>query len=255
MENLRILGIEASAKVAGAAIYENGMIIAQESLNGALTHSETLMPMIDHLFQSAGITPDSIQAIALSAGPGSFTGLRIGAATAKGLAAGLNVPLIPLSTLEAIAYECCVAALPGSNLLIVPMMDARRSQVYTAVYESANADETAPLHNLLAPDAMSPDALSEFLKEQDRPALLLGDGAALYYSKLKAQGCTVHLAPAHLISASPAAVATLGAFYYEAGKTVEGSALEIEYLRKPQAEREREERLQAEAAKNSVKNL
>ena len=98
-----ILGIEAAAKVAGAALWRDGQIISEEMVNGMLTHSETLMPMIDRVMKSVSVEPEALTAIALSAGPGSFTGLRIGAATAKGLALGLDIPLVPLSTLEALA--------------------------------------------------------------------------------------------------------------------------------------------------------
>lgn len=225
-----ILGIEAAAKVAGAALWRDGQIISEEMVNGMLTHSETLMPMIDRVMKSVSVEPEALTAIALSAGPGSFTGLRIGAATAKGLALGLDIPLVPLSTLEALAYQAALA--PGR---IVPMMDARRGQVYTAVYRWENDR----LQTIWEPEAVTVETLRERLTAEAEPAVLVGDGAALYAERLR----PAVLAPAHRMHASAAAVAALGAWRYSEGLHISGDALQIEYLRKPQAEREREEKL------------
>jgi tRNA threonylcarbamoyladenosine biosynthesis protein TsaB len=231
-----ILGIEASAKVAGAAVYRDDQIVAEQMVNGALTHSETLMPMVDAVLQAANVQPEQLDGIALTAGPGSFTGLRIGAATAKGLALGLNIPLIPICTLEGLA-----ANMGPTDCLVVPMMDARRNQVYTAVYDWNQGE-------LMAPEAMSVADLAMKLQELGRPVVVLGDGSALYAEKLHAlSGVDVILAPAHLRHARAGAVAALGAKKYAKGEYINGSALELNYLRKPQAEREREERLAKES--------
>lgn len=230
-----ILGIESSAKVAAAAVWKDGQIAGEQMVNGTLTHSETLMPMIDRLLRSVEIQPEDLTAIALSSGPGSFTGLRIGAATAKGLALGLGIPLAPVSTLEALAFNAA-----PTDCLIVPMMDARRSQVYTAVY----AYEEGRLCEKEAPDALSPTELANRLRAWKRPVLLLGDGARVYESIIReGLDCPAYLAEAHLRHARAAAVAALGARRYMEGKTVQGSGLRLDYLRKPQAEREREERM------------
>lgn len=227
---MMILGIEAAAKVAGAAIWKDGQIVSEEMVNGPLTHSETLMPMVDRVMKAVGALPQDLSAIALSSGPGSFTGLRIGAATAKGLALGLSVPLVPLSTLEALAYQALLYEGP-----IVPMMDARRGQVYAAVYLRDGQE----LKTVYEPEAIPPALLAERLKKEGKQAVLVGDGAALYAEVLR----PAILAPAHLRHASAAAVAALGAKKYEAGFCVPGDELRLEYLRKPQAEREREEKL------------
>ncbi|MBQ7915654.1 MAG: tRNA (adenosine(37)-N6)-threonylcarbamoyltransferase complex dimerization subunit type 1 TsaB [Firmicutes bacterium] len=230
-----ILGIEAAAKVAGAAVYRDGQIVAEQMVNGTLTHSETLMPMVDAVLKAANMQPKELDAIALTAGPGSFTGLRIGAATAKGLALGLNIPLIPICTLEGLA-----ANMGPTDHLIVPMMDARRNQVYTAIYDYEKGE-------VMAPEAMAPADLAVKLQELGRPVVVLGDGSALYVEKLRELShVPVVLAPAHLRHASAGTVAALGAKKYEQGQSISGSQLELNYLRKPQAEREREERLARE---------
>ncbi len=232
-----ILGIESAAKVAGAALYENGRIIAEQMVNGALTHSETLMPMIEAVFQAAGRKPEELDYIALTNGPGSFTGLRIGAATAKGMALGLRIPLIPVCTLESLAF-----AAGFHHMLCVPIMDARRGQVYGAVYENGKV--------VLEPQAISPAELAEKLVELNRPCLFMGDAADLYREQFAAAlQENYHLAPAHLKDLRAASVAALAAEMLASGQTqgIPSDGLEIDYLRKPQAEREREARLAAEA--------
>lgn len=233
-----ILGIEAAAKVAGAALYENGRIIAEQMVNGALTHSETLMPMIDAVLKAAGREPEQLDYIALTNGPGSFTGLRIGAATAKGLALGHQIPLIPICTLESLAYTNGM-----QEKLCVPIMDARRGQVYGAVYEQGKA--------IVEPQAISPQELAEKLLEFNQPCLFMGDAADLYREHFEAVlQENYNIAPAHLKDLRAASVAALAADKLEKGLTtgISGRELAIEYLRKPQAEREREARLKLEAS-------
>ncbi|MBQ7016151.1 MAG: tRNA (adenosine(37)-N6)-threonylcarbamoyltransferase complex dimerization subunit type 1 TsaB [Firmicutes bacterium] len=231
-----ILGIESAAKVAGAALYENGRIIAEQMVNGALTHSETLMPMIEAVFQAAGRRPEDLDYIALTSGPGSFTGLRIGAATAKGMALGLRIPLIPVNTLESLAFTAGF-----HNMFCVPIMDARRGQVYGAVYENGKV--------VLKPQAISPTELAEELVKLNRPCLFMGDAADLYREQFAAAlQENYYIAPAHLKDLRAASVAALAADMLEKGQTqgIPSHELEIDYLRKPQAEREREARLAAE---------
>ncbi len=231
-----ILGIEAAAKVAGTALYEDGRILAEQMVNGALTHSETLMPMVDAVFKAAGRRPEQLDYIALTSGPGSFTGLRIGAATAKGLALGLRIPIIPLSTLEVLAYGA------GSEECHVPIMDARRGQVYSAVYAGEQV--------LMEPQAISIQELAEKLQAWGRTCMFMGDAADLYREQLSALlGDKYRIAPPHQKDLRAAAAAALAADKLARGlaRGISGSELTIEYLRKPQAEREREERLLAEA--------
>lgn len=225
-----ILGIEAAAKVAGAALYQNGRIIAEQMTGAGLTHSETLLPMIDSVFKAAGCRPEELDYIALTHGPGSFTGLRIGAATAKGLALGLGKPLIPLSTLEVLGYMGS-----GESRLRVPIMDARRAQVYGAVYGEDKV--------LLEPTALSTSELLAQLQKEAKPCIFMGDAADLYRDFFaEGLGELYSLAPAHLKDLRAGAVAALAADKLAKGiaPITPGDELTIEYLRKPQAERERE---------------
>lgn len=234
---MNILAIEAAAKVAGAALLRDGRIAAEQSVNGPLTHSETLMPMIDAVLRAADVTPDALDLITLTAGPGSFTGLRIAAATAKGLALGHKIPVLPLSTLEALAWNA------GEwDGLTVPIMDARRSQVYGAVYDKGTC--------LYGPDAMPPQELCDELIRLGRPCLFLGDAADLYENffreKLGALYRKASPDKKDLRAASSAALAQKK--LSEGVAPISGSDLKPDYLRKPQAEREREERLKKAAA-------
>ena len=126
---MRILGIESSSLVASTAIYEDGITMAEYTVDFKMTHSQTLLPMIDEMVKLVGIDLNTIDAIAVSGGPGSFTGLRIGSATAKGLGLALGKPLIHVPTMDAMGY-----CLYGASALICPMLDARRQQVYTGLY-------------------------------------------------------------------------------------------------------------------------
>ena len=128
-----ILALETSALVASVAVIEDNKLLGEFSINNKLTHSQTIMPMVDDVIKMIDIEIESIDYIACAEGPGSFTGLRIGSATAKGLALGLNKPIVPVSTLDALAYN-----IYDTNKLICPIMDARRNQVYTAVYKWEN---------------------------------------------------------------------------------------------------------------------
>ena len=127
---MKILGLDSSGLVAGVAIVEDNVLLAEYTTNYKKTHSQTLLPMLAELREMIDLDMESIDAIAIAAGPGSFTGLRIGAATAKGLGLALDKPLVEVPTLEGLAYNLC-----GTDKLVCPLMDARRNQVYTGVYE------------------------------------------------------------------------------------------------------------------------
>ena len=126
---MKILAIDSSGLVASAAVLEDGLLLAEYTVNYKKTHSQTLLPMIDEISRMLELDLNSLDAIAVAGGPGSFTGLRIGSATAKGLGLALDKPLISVPTVDALAYNFC-----GTERLICPMMDARRSQVYTGLY-------------------------------------------------------------------------------------------------------------------------
>ena len=234
---MKILAIEAAAKTAGAAVYSDGIIVAEENVMNGLTHSQTLMPMVEVVMQQAGMTGEEIDLLTFTKGPGSFTGLRIGAATVKGLSLGWHKPVLPLATLEVLAYN-----LIGRSELIVPVMDARRHQVYTAVYETADEG----LHLLFGPDVLPAADLIQYLTETGRPAVLVGDTLTVTQ---EAGGEAFATAPAHLNQLRPAAACALAESLLQQGaEFISGSEVEIDYLRKPQAEREREARLKEQGS-------
>ncbi|MBQ7796124.1 MAG: tRNA (adenosine(37)-N6)-threonylcarbamoyltransferase complex dimerization subunit type 1 TsaB [Lachnospiraceae bacterium] len=230
---MRILGIESSSLVASVAIVEDGVTMAEYSANFKKTHSQTLLPMIDSMVSLLGIELSTIDAIAISGGPGSFTGLRIGSATAKGLGLALNKPLIHVPTLDGTAYN-----LFGASGLICPIMDARRNQVYTGIYRFEKDFEV-----VMEQDAMDMGELIEKLNEMGERVIFLSDGVPVH-EKLIAERMTVpyDLAPAHVNRQRAAAVAALGAVYFAEGKIQDAADHGPDYLRKSQAEREREEK-------------
>ena len=234
---MRILGIESSSLVASAAIYEDGITMAEYTVDFKMTHSQTLLPMIDEMVKLVGIDLNTIDAIAVSGGPGSFTGLRIGSATAKGLGLALNKPLIHVPTLDATAYN-----LFGASGLICPIMDARRNQVYTGIYRFEKKFET-----VMDQDAMDMGELIEKLNAMGERVIFLGDGVPVYEKQI-AEKMTVpyDLAPAHVNRQRAASVAAFGAVYFAEGKTETAMEHKPDYLRKSQAEREREEREEKE---------
>ena len=244
---MKILGIDSSGLVASVAVVEDRVLLGEYTTNYKKTHSQTLLPMLDELRKMIDLDLSTVDAIAIASGPGSFTGLRIGAATAKGLGLALNKPLVEVPTLEGLAYR-----LWGSSNLVCPIMDARRNQVYTGVYEFPEA-ETGPeqefehvLRPVVAQEAMDIHDLLEKLGRLNRRVTFLGDGVAVYRDVIR-KDCPVafSFAPAHLNAQSAGSIAALGAVYYSLGKTVTAAQHQPEYLRKSQAERERDERNEA----------
>lgn len=249
---MRILGIDSSGLVASVALVENDTLLGEYSTNYKKTHSQTLLPMLDELKKMIELELDTVDAIAIAAGPGSFTGLRIGAATAKGLGLALGKPIVEVPTLEGLAYQ-----LWGSSSLICPIMDARRNQVYTGIYEfvqeaqiesetgaKAVQDELkVQLRSVVEQSAMDIRDLLAKLGRLDRRVTFLGDGVAVY-EKVIREECPVpfSFAPAHLNAQRAGSVAALGAVYYAMGRTISAADHQPEYLRKSQAEREREEK-------------
>ncbi|MDE6850934.1 MAG: tRNA (adenosine(37)-N6)-threonylcarbamoyltransferase complex dimerization subunit type 1 TsaB, partial [Lachnospiraceae bacterium] len=196
-------------------------------------HSQTLLPMIDQVVQMSGIALQEMDAIAIAAGPGSFTGLRIGASTAKGLGLALDKPIVSVPTLEGLAYR-----LAGSSGLICPMMDARRNQVYTGIYRAP----AGRLEVVADQKAVDVQEIIQELAEYQEPVIFLGDGVPVYQETIEQRFTGVYqLAPLHLSRQSAAAVAALGEIYYRQGKMETAQEHHPVYLRKSQAEREREE--------------
>ena len=227
-----ILGIESSAKAASAALYRDGELLAECYQRSALTHSRTLLPMIRDMLNNTDIKDESIDAVAVAQGPGSFTGIRIGVSTAKGLCWGLSKPAIGVSTLEAMAQ---LALFVPEETVVCPAMDARRSQVYNALFEIRNGT----LVRLTEDRPISAEALAQELSTLGRSVWVMGDGWKLCADALGKAGVPFTVAP-ETVRYQRASGVCLAA----AGKTpVDAQELLPEYLRLSQAERERQERI------------
>ncbi|MBQ3481956.1 MAG: tRNA (adenosine(37)-N6)-threonylcarbamoyltransferase complex dimerization subunit type 1 TsaB [Oscillospiraceae bacterium] len=226
-----ILAFESSARPASVALVRDGKLLAQSLQVSALTHSRTLLPMCEDLLKNTGLTLAEIDAIAVAQGPGSFTGIRIGVSTVKGLCWGAEKPCIGVSTLEAMAWHGLSA-----GGLVCPVMDARRAQVYNALFRIGDG---RPVR--LCPDrAISLEDLAGELRGLGESVFLVGDGAAVTKAFLDAQGLPCRLAPDDLVWQDAWGVAMAAQ-----GKTpVSGAELLPVYLRLSQAERERQERME-----------
>lgn len=236
---MKLLAIDSSSLVASVAVVTEDTVLAEYSLNYKKTHSQTLLPMIDEMTAMLELDLQEIDGIAVSAGPGSFTGLRIGSATAKGLGLALRKPLIPVPTIDAMAYQ-----LYGVQGAICPIMDARRQQVYTGIYAYENG-QFAVIEKQMA---VSVQELAQKLNALGKPVTLLGDGVPVYGALLQnllTTSCA--FAPAFAARQRAGALGLLAVQYYRAGKIETADAHKPEYLRVSQAERERRERLAKEA--------
>lgn len=232
---MKILGLDSSGAVAGVALLEDGVMKAEYNINYKKTHSQILMPMLDELVRMTECELCEIDAIAIAAGPGSFTGLRIGAATAKGLGLALEKPLISVPTCHALAYNMW-----GTDKLVCPILDARRSQVYTGFYEFVDGE----LVVISDQDVLSIDDVIQKIDELGRETIFVGDGIPVYRDRIDEKLQTKHLyAPAHMNRQTAAALAALAQKYYEKNELVCADDFAPVYLRKSQAEREREERM------------
>lgn len=237
---MRILALESSAKAASCALVEDDRLIAQAFQNSGLTHSQTLLPMVEDMLKNCGEGLETVECVAVACGPGSFTGLRIGAAAAKGLAWARGIPCAACSSLEAMAWGLC--HMEGRELCAV--MDARRQQVYRARFLATGEG----LVRLCEDGAV---ALEELEKELEKPQILVGDGAQLCYNSLKDGRVPLTLAPAHLRFPTAWGVARLGWEKAKRGELTTPEALALKYHRLSQAERERLERLGREAAEEN----
>ena len=235
---MKILALESSAVAASVAVSEDGALIAQSYQRSGLTHSRTLMPMCRDLLENCGLTLGEMDVVAVAAGPGSFTGLRIGVATAKGLAWPGDKPCAGVSTLEAMAWP--LAHLEGD---LCAVMDARRNQVYNARCQG----EGGRLLRLCPDRAISIDELAAELLSREKTQILVGDGAELCYNELTKRGLPVRLAPPHLRWQSAWGVARAAEELARTGGLVTAAELAPVYHRLSQAERERLARQQAAA--------
>ena len=234
---MKILALETSAGPASCAVVEDGVVLASSYNHTANTHSQTLMPMIEGMLKQASLSLDNMDLLAVSAGPGSFTGVRIGAAAVKGMAFPANKPCAGVSTLAAIARG---AEGVGFNGVVCAAMDARCRQVYTACF--AVGDEG--LSRLTPDEAISTEELKQRLQRLGKPIMFMGDGAALCYAECKYTVPQVQLAPEHLRFQHAVGVAAEAWEYAKNGEVVNAEALQPLYLRLPQAERELRERTQ-----------
>ena len=230
---MRILAFETSAKAASVALLQDGILLGEYYQNSGQTHSRTLMKMAEDLLRNCDLSAKDVDAVAAAAGPGSFTGVRIGAAAAKGFAWGRELPCYGISTLEAMAVGC--SHLDG---VICAAMDARRSQVYNALFLAKNGKLT----RLSEDRAISLQELGEGLRLREEKIFLIGDGAQLCYNTLREQLPDLVLMPEQLRMQRASGVALLAAAMAAEGLRPNGGEMEVRYLRLSQAEREKLER-------------
>ena len=227
---MKILAFETSAKAASVALTDGGKLLAESYQNTGMTHSQTLMVMAQDLLKTCGLSPKDVDAVAVAAGPGSFTGVRIGVAAAKGYAWGGELPCYGVSTLEAMARNLGIW-----QGYIVPAMDARRSQVYTAIFHA----EKGVLTRVEEDMAISLQELGEKIKNYEESIFLVGDGAQLCYNTLLEEVPALVLPPEHRMHQRAAGVALAAQAMADAGDPGNGAELTPNYLRLSQAERER----------------
>ena len=231
---MKILGLDSSGLVAGVAVVEDEVLLAEYTTDYKKTHSQTLLPMLEELTGMIELDLNTVDAIAIASGPGSFTGLRIGSATAKGLGLALNKPLVEVPTLEGLAWN-----LWGTSSLVCPLMDARRNQVYTAAYEFISQGEGFRLQTVIPQAPMDIVELLDKMNEIGREVIFLGDGVPVYLDLIREHAKVPYsLAPASCNRQRAACIAALGAVYFAAGQTVSAGEHKPEYLRKSQAEQD-----------------
>lgn len=256
---MKLLAIDSSGMPASVAVMEDGILLAEYTVNFRRTHSQTLMPMLEEVRRTLDLNLDSLDAIAVAGGPGSFTGLRIGSATAKGIGLALNKPIIHVPTLEAMAYSYY-----GSDGLIVPMMDARRNQVFAGIYSFRFCrprdilDSSQPQDNLNEQTGEDPlcvvmdqtpidvvslcEKLDVLSREKGKSVILSGDGAQVYHGPIEESMKSAHIyAPPHLAWQRAGCVAARAVDLARMGKLESAAQHRPEYLRVSQAERVRAE--------------
>uniref|UniRef100_UPI004056FB5A tRNA (adenosine(37)-N6)-threonylcarbamoyltransferase complex dimerization subunit type 1 TsaB n=1 Tax=Agathobacter sp. TaxID=2021311 RepID=UPI004056FB5A len=231
---MKILGIECSGLVAGIAVTEDDNLLGEYTINYKKTHSQTILPMMDELAKMIELDFSTIDAIAVSSGPGSFTGLRIGSATAKGMGLALNKPIISVPTVDSLAYN-----LWGIQKQICPLMDARRQQAYTGLYTFADGD----FQTLIPQCAVDIREIIEKVNQTGKDTIFLGDGVPVFKEYISEHVTVPYtFAPANCNRQRAANVAVLGTKLYENGIMETAVAHKPDYLRLSQAEREREQK-------------
>ena len=259
---MKILGIDSSGMVASVAIVSDNVVIAEYTMNHKKTHSETLLPMIDEIVKTSEMKLEELDAIAIASGPGSFTGLRIGAATAKGLAMAIDKPIVPVKTCEGLAFNMW-----GAEGLVCPIIDARRNQVYTGLYQvQGNVDvvmdqEPMDIHelieniNFIASGVSSKSQLSSNSSNsklsgertysrlgEPSSVTFVGDGVPIYEETIWLEiKVPCKMAPANMNRQRGASIAAYGEILYKEGKYINADDFAPEYLRKSQAERVKDE--------------
>ena len=243
---MKLISLDSSGLTASVAVTEDDNLIAEYNVQYKKTHSQTLLPMLDELKRMTELDLKTVDAVAIAKGPGSFTGLRIGSAAAKGLAQALSVPVIEISTLKGLACN-----LYGTDELICPLMDARRSEVYTGLFEYARfEDGYFKLNTIIDDCALGIDELIEKLDahmlneeaDKERGIVFLGDGVPVFKDRLNERLRAKHsYAPPHMNRQRAAAFAYLAMEYYREGRYVSAAEHAPVYLRLSQAERERNE--------------
>lgn len=232
---MKILGIDGSGLVASVAVVEDDNLIGEYTTGYKKTHSQTLLPMLDALGSMIELDLNTIDAIAVAAGPGSFTGLRIASATAKGIGLSIGCPIISVPTVDAIAFNMW-----GNSGIICPIMDARRGQVYTGLYSFSEDGSFNVLREQCAVDFHD---IAADINARGEAVTFLGDGVPVFRELIdEIITVPVRLAPAHLNRQHASSVATLGSIYYKNGECETAAEHRPEYLRLSQAERERLER-------------
>ena len=235
---MKILAIDSSGLVATVAILEDDELIAEYTVNYKKTHSETLLPMLDEISKMTDLDLKSVDMIAVSKGPGSFTGLRIGSATVKGLAYALNVPVVSVPTVDALSMN-----LWGTDKLVCPIMDARRNQVYTGLYDFIGDRH----HVVMEQTAMGIEELIDMINQKKWSVVFLGDGVPVYKDVIEEKLKVSHLyAPANMNRQRAASLGVLAFEYIKKGIVETADEHKPEYLRLSQAEREKAEKEQLE---------
>ena len=231
---MKILALDSSGLVASVAIVSDDDLIGEYTVNYQKTHSQTRLPMLDEVAQMVELDLSTIDVIAVSAGPGSFTGLRIGSATAKGLALALNKEIVSVPTVDALAYNMW-----GCRDLVCPLMDARRNQAYTGLYRFSDGK----MDTLIKQCVVQIDEIIDKINKEGQKVIFLGDGVPVYKEYIR-ENITVpyDFAPAMCNKQRASAVACLGQILFGEGKAVPAYEHKPEYLRLSQAERERQEK-------------
>ena len=228
---MKILAIDSCSNVATGAILADGVLVGEFVLNNKVTHSTKLLPQIENMMNNADLKFGDIDLYVVTTGPGSFTGERIGVATAKALAHAVNKPMVGVSSLQSMAYN-----MPYTDFLLCPIMDARREQVYTATYKWQDGE-------LITIKEDRAIALDDLLDEINENVIFLGDGVPVFKEKITEKlGTKAHFAPAHLQQLKGGSVAECGFAKYNKGKACNYAELVPTYLRLSQAEREYNDR-------------